>query len=432
MRVLAAFCLSLSPSLPPSLIESLPPSLPPNHPPTHPLSRIHSLSLPPSLPPSLSLSLSLAVSLCSPRAAPRTVNAGGSTWSQGGVVAGTVPEPPPPRSVAGASAAATQNGESLEVKDWEKLEHVNDNRRVSVRQDKRWRAADACHATSTAPGARRPRPRGQVLTRENSLTPVCWGGMFVQAREHAQQQAHAYTEEERRLALELKEKRRMLAAKQQLSTQPVPMSSVGAPLVTNVTMRPSISFRTSYPSAMPEFSKVSTPLSPPAGSSPQGVNAWSALNAAPDYGLAPAGDDEGGREGGRGGREGAAAAAGREYEASAEGEYWRAAPMPGSHAHEVMRPMPPLGGGAASAGSSASPRPMGARSPIGVPLPPPRPVQAFPEDRGDEDPILHPITGDPILRQVMRRRRQLERERARERERERERGDYVYMHKCLC
>jgi hypothetical protein len=34
------------------------------------------------------------------------------------------------------------------------LEHVNEIRRVSVRQDKRRRAADACRAMSTAP------PRG--------------------------------------------------------------------------------------------------------------------------------------------------------------------------------------------------------------------------------------------------------------------------------
>jgi len=53
------------------------------------------------------------------------------------------------------------------------LEHVNEIRRVSVLQDKRRRAADACRAMSTAPAARRPRPRGQVLTRQNSLTPVC-------------------------------------------------------------------------------------------------------------------------------------------------------------------------------------------------------------------------------------------------------------------
>jgi hypothetical protein len=63
MRVLAAFCLSLSPSLPLSLIESLPPSLPPNHPPTHPLFLIHSLALPPSLLRALSHSLSLSLSL---------------------------------------------------------------------------------------------------------------------------------------------------------------------------------------------------------------------------------------------------------------------------------------------------------------------------------------------------------------------------------
>jgi hypothetical protein len=258
-------------------------------------------------------------------------------------VAGTVPEPPPPRSVAGASVAATQKGESLD-------------------------------------------------------------GMGAQAREHSHPQSHAYTEEERRLALELKEKRRMLMAKQQLSTQSVPVSSVGAPLVTNVpsSQISDVSFRTSYPSAMPEFSKVSPPLSPPAGSSPRefvgdsrDVNSCNALNAAPDYGIA---HDEGGREAESGGREVAAAAAGRGYDEYAEDEHWRAAQMPRSHAHEVMRPPPPLGGGAASAGSS--PRQMGARSPIGVPLPPPRPVHAFPEDRGDEDPILHPITGDPILRQV--------------------------------
>ena len=42
-----------------------------------------------------------------------------------------------------------------------------------MRQDKRRRAADACRAMSTAPAARRPRPRGQVLTRQNSLTPLC-------------------------------------------------------------------------------------------------------------------------------------------------------------------------------------------------------------------------------------------------------------------
>lgn len=144
---------------------------------------------------------------CSAKASPRTVYAGGSTWSQGGVVAGTVPEPPPPRPSAGGSAAergaATEGGESLlQVQDWEKR---------------------------------------------------------VQAREQEQPQAHKYSEEERRLALELKEKRRMLAARQAsiANAQTVPLSSAGAQETPAPTSPISdVSFRTSYPSAMPEFSKA--------------------------------------------------------------------------------------------------------------------------------------------------------------------------------
>jgi hypothetical protein len=50
-------------------------------------------------------------------------------------------------------------------------------------------------------------------------------------------------------------------------------------------------------------------------------------------------------------------------------------------------------------GPSASPRQGGsARSPIGVPLPPPRPMQEMPQDSGDEDPILRQVMQRALAR----------------------------------
>eukprot|EP00802_Teleaulax_amphioxeia_P008222 Tamp_08230.p1 GENE.Tamp_08230~~Tamp_08230.p1 ORF type:complete len:587 (-),score=59.29 Tamp_08230:36-1796(-) len=186
----------------------------------------------------------------------------------------------------------------------------------------------------------------------------------------------------------------MLAARQAsiANAQTVPLSSAGAQETPAPTSPISdVSFRTSYPSAMPEFSKVTTPAvttalpgvatraapPPPPAGTPWGVDAGA------EYGLVPADDGY------------AAPAPAIGYRAAADVAHGRASPVPDAPTNERMPPPPrpadtsPRGG---AMGPSASPRQGGsARSPIGVPLPPPRPMQEMPQDSGDEDPILRQV-----------------------------------------